>query len=149
MYSKFRVGSSKAAVPFILKNTNKLSVDGIKQLVKINKMMLGYHFNQVFKQDFESSEFVPNNPMTEQSLYKDQFFKLQKLSSEVKVGQSLLKKRKIYLESISQRLSKQIKQIDIPLTNADYMNKHDYVRIDTDKIILFYQSVLTYRLNQL
>ena len=132
MYRKFRVGSSKAAVPFILKNTNKFSAEGIKQLVKINKMMLGYHFNQVYKQDFESSEFVPSKPMTDQSIYKDQFSKLQKVSSKVKVGQSLLNKRKIYLESISQRLPKQIKQIDIPLTNADYMNKHDYVRIDTD-----------------
>lgn len=151
-FNGFRVGKSKSLVPFHLKLLPKFNIDGLIELIKINKHFLGNHFHDLYKPEFATSEFV--SPISKTTDTAAQEKTLSKIKDKIKtfatkpITTKLLSKRLNYLQESHIALPKLKKRIENPLEYLDYMDTATYLHLDTEQLRSFYQHSLIHRLKQ-
>ena len=158
-----RQTSISAAVgqPAILALRHGLSREGVSRLMKIHARFIGYHHDDVFRADFESSEIIAANSRPDDKISsslaslkstKDLLARLRQQSAVGPVNNNILRilARRLELNDPGQSPSKQrTGKISLLTTNIDYIDVDSFVAVSSNDLYLFYKEILKYRLENI
>lgn len=153
--------SAAVGQPAILALRHSLSSEGVSRLMKIHDRFIGYHHDDVFRADFESSEIIAANSRPDDKISsslaslkstKDLLARLRQQSAVGPLNNNILRilSRRLELNDPGQSPSKQrTGKISLLTTNIDYIDVDSFVAVSSNDLYLFYKEILKYRLENI